>query len=321
MHKTSFILSIIFLCLQGLYAQDTFSICAVDPSTGQVGSAGASCIPGSKIISDVHPGIGVVHTQAYYLASNKTYAKELMDAGYSPQEIIDSLLANDAGADPTLRQYGIVDLVDGGRSAAYTGENTDDYKNHITGPTYSIQGNILLGQQILDSMEARFLNTEGTLACKLMAALQGANVPGADTRCLDDGLSSLSAFIRVALSTDDDDYFIDLNVGNSPDVEPIDSLQTLFHAIGGCSAIPSIVQNIENLIQVFPVPAQDVVVLTGVQNVRNILVKNIEGKTYLEYTSTGNTITIDVKHLQPGIYLLQCLGSARILYSGKILIE
>jgi uncharacterized Ntn-hydrolase superfamily protein len=158
-------------------ATATFSITAVDPVTHEVGSAGASCISGAIILSDVHPGVGCVHTQAYWNSQNQQYARSLMNLGYAPQAIIDSLVAHDAGGNPTIRQYGIVDLVGGGRSAAYTGVNCTDYRGHILGPTYSIQGNILLGPEILEGMEQAFLNTPGTLADKLMAALQAAKVP------------------------------------------------------------------------------------------------------------------------------------------------
>jgi uncharacterized Ntn-hydrolase superfamily protein len=211
-------------------AQDTFSIVAVDPVTGQVGSAGASCIAGSIIISDVHPGVGAIHTQSYWISANQNYARNLMNQGFSPQQIIDSLVANDAQGNPTIRQYGVVDLVGGGRSAAYTGANCFNYKNHILGPNYAIQGNILLGQQVLDSMEVRFLNTPGTFSDRLMAALQGAKMPGADTRCLSAGTSSISAFIRVARPQDTTGtYYLDLNVNSVPTgVEPIDSLQVLY---------------------------------------------------------------------------------------------
>jgi uncharacterized Ntn-hydrolase superfamily protein len=211
-------------------AQDTFSIVAVDPATGQAGSAGASCIAGSIIISDVHPGVGVIHTQSFWNAANQNYARNLMNQGFSPQQIIDSLAANDAQGNPTIRQYGVVDLAGGGRSAAYTGVNCFNYKNHILGPNYAIQGNILLGQQVLDSMETRFLNTPGSFAERMMAALQGAKMPGADTRCLSAGTSSISAFIRVARPQDTTGtYYLDLNVNNVPfGVEPIDSLQVLY---------------------------------------------------------------------------------------------
>ena len=88
-----------------------------------------------------------------------------------------------------------------------------DYQNHIIGDHYAIQGNILLGQSILDSMESRFLYTSGSLSEKLMASLQGAKVIGADTRCYDDQVSSLSAFLRVANSEDPpNDIYIDIIV-------------------------------------------------------------------------------------------------------------
>jgi len=214
------------------FGQDTFSIVAIDSLTREVGSAGASCISGAIIISDVHPGVGAIHTQSYWNAANQNNASNLMDQGSSPQEIIDWLVENDAQDNPLIRQYGLVGMAGGGRNAAYTGENCFDYKNHILGQTYAIQGNILFGQEVLDNMEENFLNNDGPLTHKLMAALQGANIPGADTRCLSYGTSSLSAFIRLAKSGDNEDsLYLDLNVNTViPGVEPIDSLQTLFDA-------------------------------------------------------------------------------------------
>ena len=70
-----------------------------------------------------------------------------------------------------------------------------------------------------------------------MAALQGANIPGADVRCLDEGISTLSSFIRVAKPDDiNENFYIDLNVDsvipyyNQTGIwlEPIDSLQTMY---------------------------------------------------------------------------------------------
>ena len=230
------------LTITGLFyvnsTADTFSICAVDLSTNEVGSAGASCYntsPGCIILSDVHPGVGVIHTQASWLQANQDYARILMNMGLSPQQIIDSVVAHDAGNNPTVRQYGVVDMISGGRYASYTGVNCTNWKGHLNGPTYSVQGNILLGPQIIDSMKARYLNTPGMLALKLMAALQGAKVVGADTRCTGYNTSSSSAFIRVAKSSDPQGgpYWLDLNV-RIPNTylqnhDPIDSLQVLFN--------------------------------------------------------------------------------------------
>ncbi len=218
------------MTLVGPSGADTFSIVAVDLETGEVGSAGASCISGSIIISDVHPGLGAIHTQSYWNSQNQNYARQLMDQGYSPQEIIDLLVANDANGNPSIRQYGIVDNIDGGRSAGWSGENCIDYKGHILGQTYAIAGNILLGPEILDDMETGFLTTEGTFADKLMASLQGANVPGADTRCMQYGKPAISAFIRVARPNDPpNDLYLHLNVNNtSSGQNPIDILQDLY---------------------------------------------------------------------------------------------
>ena len=208
----------------------TFSIVAVNLDNGQVGSAGASCIGGSIIISDIHPGVGAIHTQSYWSGYNQLMASDLMDNGLSPDEIIDYIVENDVSNNPLIRQYGIVDLYDGGRSAAYTGDNCMDYKNHILGQTYAIQGNILINEEVLINIENNFNSTTGTLADKLMSALQGANIPGADSRCLDNETSSLSAFIRVANPMDDEDAFLlDLNINNtSNNQEPIDLLQELY---------------------------------------------------------------------------------------------
>jgi len=222
-----------------LSAQDTFSIVAVDTATGEVGSAGATCLDenlegvSAVIISDLVPGRGAIHTQSFWNAANQLGARQRMESGDSPSEIITWLLSNDEGGNPAIRQYGIADISPNGspRSAAFTGQDCFDAKGHRTGLDYAIQGNILLNEAVLDSMEARFLATAGEpLPIRLMAAMQGANVAGADSRCLDEGVSSRSAFLRVAKPGDPSDApTLDLRVDATPfGVEPIDELQDEF---------------------------------------------------------------------------------------------
>lgn len=238
---------LLFLIFPGqhLFSQDTFSIVAIDSLTGEIGSAGASCVGssgsyphGAQILSDVIPGIGAIHTQASWHATNQQLAHAWMVQGLSPRQIIDSLVAHDVGNNPSIRQYGIVDYNGGHpRSAAYTGVNCMDYKNHTARLNYSIQGNILMGQAILDSMESKFINTPGTLADRLMAALQGAKVIGADTRCGIHNTSSQSSFLRVAgINNQPDSLYLDLymaypyNLTGIYPVDPIDSLQAMYDA-------------------------------------------------------------------------------------------
>lgn len=238
-----------FLFLSSIYssAQDTFSIVAVDSITGEVGSAGASCVdlfqagmPTDDFIGVLIPGVGAINTQAYYLVANQNNATNQMQIGQTPDQIIQWLVANDVQSNPTIRQYGVAAMINGSpQTAAHTGSSTNDYKNHIVGPNYAIQGNILLGQQVLDSMEARFLAEEGDLACKLMAALQGANMVGADTRCAPDGTSSLFAYVKVAQPSDAmgaPSFLASVRTHDNSGIEPIDSLQTIFGQMKACGA-------------------------------------------------------------------------------------
>ena len=246
-HLTSLLLGLFLFASGSTLAQDTFSIVAVDLATGQVGSAGATCLDdnqiagGAVIISDVIPDVGAIHTQSYWIPANQNAAHDqVVDNGLSPEALMAWLEDNDAENNPAVRQYGMADLVTGSaRAAAFTGDNCFDWKGHIVGEHYAIQGNILHGEEILTQMEAGFLETEGTLAEKLMAALQGANVAGADTRCLDEGVSSRSAFLRVAYPGDDPDALtLDLVVSLTPfGVEPIDVLQEEFNAWNGTSGL------------------------------------------------------------------------------------
>ena len=333
MKKNIFLLlSVTLSVVEGSFSQDTFSICAVDTVTGEVGSAGASCIDASQIaggviiISDVHPGKGVIHTQASWLASNQNNAKNQMNMGLSPQQIIAWLQGNDVQGNPAVRQYGIVDFDTSGspRVAAFTGVNCFNYKNHITGPNYSIQGNILLGQQILDSMEANFLNAQGDLACKLMAALQGAKVVGADTRCTASGNSSLSAFIRVAKPNDViPNYYLALNVPQGPvGFEPIDSLQTLFNNVHSCNTgIPENPKQ-DFYVSVQPNPTKGKVnfVLEGIAADKFTIefFNSIGQKVFSSEMKNTKENSVDVSFLEKGMYFYKITLKNGKTASGKI---
>lgn len=181
MGRLPLVLLLLFLSAASVSsAQDTFSIVAMDTVTGEVGAAGASCLDlftftfsGNDFISELLPGLGAINTQATYNPTNQVNARDRMLAGDTPQQIIQWLVTHDMNNNPATRQYGIVRLANGrAQVAGYTGNDCYDYKGHIAGKTYCIQGNILLGPQVLDSMEARFNRQPGDLACKLMAAMR-----------------------------------------------------------------------------------------------------------------------------------------------------
>ena len=238
------LLSIIFFFTNNIPAQHTFSIVAIDSITGEVGSAGASCLDLSKrkltadVISELFPGVGAINCQASYNPENQALAHKRMQERDSPERIIKWLTVQDVDQAPEYRQYGIVSFYNNSiQTAAYSGDSIYSYYSHITGPDYCIQGNTLIDQSILDSMEYYFINTEGDLACKLMASLQGANKKGADRRCLDNKTSSLLAFIKVAKPNDiqgNPSILETIKTSEATNVEPIDALQTKFNLIQKC---------------------------------------------------------------------------------------
>ncbi len=295
-------------------AQDTFSIVAVDSVTGEVGSAGATCLQapnppqGALIISDVIPGKGAIHTQALWNANNQLYARNYMMQGYSAKEILYETNLSDWTGDSTIRQYGVAMFDSTGRpqAAGYTGVNCYDYKNHNLGPYYSIQGNILLGQQIIDSMETRFLNTTGSLAERLMASLQGANVPGADTRCMSEGVPSLSSFLRVAKPTDTDtSLYLHLVVKSRPyGMSPIDSLQTLYNTWKLAHPVSS--EEIKSdEVKIYPNPVKDICNLRFATPEKRIVeILDITGRVVYQATTFANCL-VSTANWTKGVYFVR----------------
>lgn len=331
-HTIKVLTAVLYISLfQPLSAQDTFSIVAVDTITGQIGSAGASCIDnsaiagGAIIISDILPGRGAIHTQSYWLSANQVNARNRMLAGDSPEEIIEWLINNDAQNLPGRRQYGIVDFDENGgaRAAAFTGVNCLNWKGHIIGGTYAIQGNILLSEAIIDSIEARFNRTEGLLSDKLMAALQGANVAGADSRCLNEGVSSLSAFIRMANPDDSNDiFYLDLNVPQTPyGVEPIDSLQVLYDEWKMIVGLQNPSDNLESTFSIHPNPARNSFkYLIESNDYHNLIIYNQSGKIVAQYQIHEREGYIDVKNLPAGNYYLRLTDGKKQTKSKKLIL-
>lgn len=310
----------ILLFVFGTYlakGQDTFSIVAVDSITGEVGSAGASCVdmdnfPGYQddFLGELFPGLGAINTQAWYHATNQANARNRMNLGETPSQIIQWLDDNDVTGRPDLRQYGIVAMVDGSpESAAHTGSSTDDYKNHITGPNYSLQGNILLGQIVLDSMEYQFNNTEGDLACRLMAALQGAKMVGADSRCYSNGTSSLFAFVKVAQPDDifgDPSFLLSVRTHANAGIEPIDSLQSMFNEVHDCTGVSiNNLNNFESDIILYPNPTKDIVkIINNGSQAYQLELFDLTGKIISKYI-LENEIVIDISSHSKGIYFIR----------------
>jgi hypothetical protein len=251
-------------------------------------------------------------TQAAYISANQVNARARMRSGDSAIAVLRWLQANDAIGSPfnnkSHRQYGAVKLGEG--SAAYTGSNCMTYANHITGPNYCIQGNILLGKAVLDSMEARFLRAEGDLACRLMAAMQGAKMVGADTRCAQNNSSSLFAFLKVTLPADTfgkPSLLVSLKTHQGDSIEPIDSLQVLFDAVRTCTVNTTGLHRSlkENGPWMFPNPAaHEVVILPAYDEPGTCRITDLCGQTVF-FSQVKGRISVNVRQWPRGVYQVE----------------
>jgi uncharacterized Ntn-hydrolase superfamily protein len=85
------------------------------------------------------------------------------------------------------RQYGIVDLK--GRSAGYSGAANGaqslDRQDRVDGTDifFSIQGNILAGDLVVEDAVKAFKTAKGSIADRVMAAMEAADSQGGDRRC------------------------------------------------------------------------------------------------------------------------------------------
>jgi uncharacterized Ntn-hydrolase superfamily protein len=189
----------------------TFSIVARDPITEELGVAVQSrAFRAAAIVSYAKSGVGAIATQA---SANQSYGPrglELLEQGLSPDEVVTRLTNADEGRD--RRQLAVIDAQ--GRVSAYTGSRTSDWAGHIEGNNYSVQGNILVSEQVVQAMAQAFETTEGELAERLMAALDAGQAAGGDARGKQSG--GILVVKPIGDSGRTTDRWIDVRVDDHP---------------------------------------------------------------------------------------------------------
>jgi len=157
----------------------TFSIVGYDPATSELGVAVASrFFAVGSVVPWAKADIGAVATQAYANTSFGWRGLEMLEAGFTPEQCRDRLVASDDN--PEQRQFGIVNAK--GQSVTYTGKNCIAWAGGRAGQNYAVQGNILTGEDVVAAMEKAYLETEGSLADRLYAALLAGDAKGGDAR-------------------------------------------------------------------------------------------------------------------------------------------
>jgi uncharacterized Ntn-hydrolase superfamily protein len=231
----------------------TWSVVALDQKTGTVVVASATCVAqagfarmnatGLKDIQAiVVPGKGAAAAQA---AVDRTRANQKLiyaelDKGTDPEAILEMLKA-----DPQIdtRLFGILDMQ--GRRAGWSGSKNQASSLHAqgnvpaTGIWYSIQGNILMSDDVVRAAVAAFTNATGNLTDRVMAAMEAADGKGGDKRCtcdtdpkVDAPCTARTAHVAYILRADrtdrnrdsynDGDYAMYISVTNE-DIKPTEN--------------------------------------------------------------------------------------------------
>ena len=208
-------IAVLLLLLAGAKpASATFSIVAFDPATGDLGVAVASRVFAvGNHVPWAEAGVGAVATQAAMNGGYGPRGLELLRQGLTAQQVVDRLLEEDKFDRKEGRQVAVVDAK--GNVAVYTGPTANEWKGHIKGVHFSVQGNILAGPHVAEAMAKAFESTQGELAEKLYAALKAGDDAGGDRR----GRQSASVLVvrKGGGSSLNNDRLCYINVDDSTD--------------------------------------------------------------------------------------------------------
>jgi uncharacterized Ntn-hydrolase superfamily protein len=213
---------LVLLLFPATPAHATFSIVAIDPVTGDLGIAVASrYFAVGAVVPWADAGVGAIATQAGVNVGYGPRALELLRQGLTAQQVLDRLLAEDTFPRKDARQVAIVDAR--GNVAVFTGDAATAWRGHVTGKTWSAQGNILVGEHVVQAMGRAFERTDDELAEKLYAALAAGDAAGGDSR----GRQSASILVvrKGGGRNTNNDRYVFVNVDDHPD--PMHELRRL----------------------------------------------------------------------------------------------
>jgi len=217
----------------------TYSIVAVDPANGDLGVAVQSKFPNvGGVVPWAKAGVGAVATQALTDTTFGDRGLQLMEEGATAEEALRILTRGDQSLPD--RQVGIVDARS--NSASFSGKTTFDWAGgrvgrpdgtpgslaggkgeFIAGGGYATQANIMVSDQTVKNLAEAFEHSTGSLADRLMTALEAGQAGGGDKR----GMQSAALLVvrKNGGYLGGNDRFIDIRVYDAPD--PIKELKRL----------------------------------------------------------------------------------------------
>src|ERR1043166_8067032 len=202
-----------------LHRVSTFSICAVDPKTGEAGVAVVSShFAVGALVPYAEPGAGAVATQAVISPLYGIRGMELLRKKVSASDVIRRLTTEDVTITPDdpkvmqyyatenmtregehlirdtpnqrlvwltrhMRQVGVVDAQ--GRGAVHSGSCIFPVVASVIGDGFTCQGNMLIGKETVDAMASAFEKARRdskTMLKSLLASIQAGEAAGGNKR-------------------------------------------------------------------------------------------------------------------------------------------
>lgn len=190
----------------------TWSVVAVDPETGEVGAALASCVPPSILGRPdtplvpivLVPGEGAAVTQGELNLAAPDRIIELVKAGATPAQIVDDLVRPEFDPAAPTRQHAVVSTAG---AAAYSGTELSPEALDRQSAAVSAQGNLLVSDEVVASALTGFEDSRAggaDLRDALVAGLVAGSGQGGDRRCPDQ--TALFAQLAVARPGDEPDH-------------------------------------------------------------------------------------------------------------------
>lgn len=159
----------------------TFSIVAAEGDAFGVAVASKFLAVGN-VVPQARAGLGAVATQAYARVSYREDVLALLAEGLDARAAAARVTGADEGREH--RQLGVVARTS---QATYTGAECHAWAGGVAGADasgrYAIQGNILVGEQVVREMEGAWLASAGMpFARRLLSALLAGDAAGGDAR-------------------------------------------------------------------------------------------------------------------------------------------
>ena len=193
----------------------TWSILVRDPATGALGAAVATrFFAVGALAIHVEGGVAALATQALINPMYAPTGMARLRAGEAPEAVTVALLAEDAGRDH--RQVHVIDAQ--GRIAQHTGQDCVSWCGSVRGTDISVAGNMLSGAAVVERTLDAFHHAAGTLADRLIAALEAGEAVGGDKR------GKQSAALKICVR----DAYPDLDIRTDDHPDPLAELRRLY---------------------------------------------------------------------------------------------